>query len=78
MTLKDFLREGSQRKFALRIGYSRSAVCRWINGERVPSTRAIMAIVRETNGRVTANDFITDAIKSGWGKDRIKLSELAK
>lgn len=43
--------------FGRMIGASRSAVTRWVNGERSPDSKSMAAIVRVTQGRVTPNDF---------------------
>lgn len=44
--------------FGRRIGIgSRATIARYANGTRVPPPEAMAAIVRETAGQVTPNDF---------------------
>lgn len=59
MTLKDWFEEQGIEapEFARRIGRSTEAVRRYLNGDRIPDRSTMPLIVRETNGRVTANDF---------------------
>jgi DNA-binding transcriptional regulator YdaS (Cro superfamily) len=42
----------SQSAFARRIGTSGAVVCRWLSGNRTPSTHFALAIARETKGAV--------------------------
>lgn len=44
-------------EFAPRIDRTAEAVRRYANGERIPDRDTMPKIVRETGGRVTANDF---------------------
>ena len=50
----------SAADFARRINVSRSAVGRWMNGERVPSSEVMRRIRDATGGVVQPNDFFTD------------------
>lgn len=62
MKLETFLKLNkiSAAEFGKDIGASRSAVSRWIKGERKP-TRHMSEIVARTKGKVTANDFYAAA-----------------
>jgi len=62
MTLAEFLaqRDISQADFAIAIGTAQPSVSRYCRG-RIPESREIMqAIMRETGGLVTANDFFAE------------------
>lgn len=54
--------EGVTREaFASRIGVNEASVSRYINGDRVPRRKIMLRIRKETNGKVTANDFLNEA-----------------
>ena len=59
MTLSEYLRRYGikQSAFAVRIGTSQAAVCRYCNGRR-PAFPQLEAIIAATGGAVTANDFM--------------------
>lgn len=59
MLLQDWLaREGlTFGQFGGAISRSAEAVRRYANGERIPDRETMTAIVRETGGYVTPNDF---------------------
>lgn len=59
MLLQDWLaREGlTFGQFGGAIARSAEAVRRYANGERIPDRETMTAIVRETGGHVTPNDF---------------------
>ncbi len=62
MKLVEFLAANkiSQADFGARIGTTQAAVSRYCNG-RIPEDKETMrAIVRETGGLVTANDFFAE------------------
>ena len=58
MTLAQYLkREGlTDAQFAERVGVERSTITRLRGGQR-PSANTLIAIMEETGGEVTANDF---------------------
>ena len=60
MNLHDHLIETGQTEsqFGERIGTSQSAVSKYRRGTRVPRPKIMAAIIRETEGKVTANDFV--------------------
>jgi transcriptional regulator with XRE-family HTH domain len=64
MKLTDWMkREGVERQaFASRIGVTPMALGRYERGERIPEKETMAAIVVETAGAVTPNDFYSDAI----------------
>ena len=47
----------TQQAFGERVGCTESAVSRYVNGLRRPCRKIMRAIVRETKGEVTADDF---------------------
>lgn len=60
MKLKDWLKakEIPVRVFQRRIGVrSANTVYRYLRDEQIPAPEIMAAIVRETDGQVTANDF---------------------
>ena len=59
MKLEQWLKSNnmSAAAFAKRIGVARCSVYRYVSGERVPSRTYMGAILKETGGKVTANDF---------------------
>lgn len=57
-------RDISAKAFGDRVGASERAVIKWMRDERVPGRQFMAAIVRETNGEVTPNDFF-DVPQSG-------------
>lgn len=59
MLLQDWLTRESLTygQFAGAIRRSPEAVRRYATGDRIPDREAMAAIVRETSGRVTPNDF---------------------
>jgi transcriptional regulator with XRE-family HTH domain len=58
MKLRTYLKKKklTQKQFADIIGVSEQSVRNWVSGFRKPS-RHLMAILEETKGKVTANDF---------------------
>lgn len=63
MKLSDWLKETKTPKyrFAERIGVQPSVVTDYCLGRYCPRPKVAIAIMRETAGRVTANDFLPDA-----------------
>jgi hypothetical protein len=63
MKLLDWLKKtGTPRyKFAARIGVQASVVTDYCKGRYCPRPRVAEAIIRETGGEVTANDFLSIA-----------------
>lgn len=63
MTIADYLKEASlsQREFAVRIGVSDAVLSRVLNGKRLPTFDMALAIIRETGGKVTAEDMASQA-----------------
>jgi DNA-binding transcriptional regulator YdaS (Cro superfamily) len=66
MKLSDWLAiknpDGSRKRkrdFAAKIGVSPTMVTEYAEGRMWPGRERIEAIVRETDGRVTANDFLS-------------------
>ena len=61
MTLGEYLswKKLTPEAFAKRIGVSRAAVSRYRSGDRRPEWKVIKRIVKETNGLVTADSFLT-------------------
>lgn len=59
MKLADWLSANSLNEgdFAERIGRSREAVRRYVNGERIPDRETMPLIAQHTAGAVTPNDF---------------------
>jgi transcriptional regulator with XRE-family HTH domain len=47
----------TQQTFGERVGCTESAVSRYVNGLRRPRLQIMRAIVRETKGAVTSDDF---------------------
>lgn len=62
MKLKAYLKLAklSDADFALSIGRSRSAVRKWIYGQRTPRPADMRLIADRTKGAVTANDFMPE------------------
>lgn len=62
MKLSDWLKKTKTTKygFAARIGVQPSVVTDYCKGRYCPRPRIARAIIRETAGEVTANDFLTD------------------
>ena len=48
----------SYRDFANKIDGSAPQLCRWINGQRLPTLHQIVRIQRATDGHVTALDWL--------------------
>jgi DNA-binding transcriptional regulator YdaS (Cro superfamily) len=61
MKLSDWLKQTKTRKyqFAARIGVSASVVTDYCEGRLYPRREIAEAIIRETGGQVTANDFLS-------------------
>jgi predicted transcriptional regulator len=61
MKLEDWLKLTKMRKFefAKRIGVQPSVVTDYCKGKYCPRPRVAEAIIRETGGAVTANDFLS-------------------
>jgi transcriptional regulator with XRE-family HTH domain len=53
-------RKLSKADFASMVKRSRQTVHRWCTGEVVPDLKTISVIETQTNGEVTANDFMDD------------------
>lgn len=62
MKLADWLKKTRtpQYRFANRLGVSAGIVSHWCNGTAWPERDRMEAIVRETNGEVSPNDFSSD------------------
>ncbi|TRO96756.1 helix-turn-helix transcriptional regulator [Glycocaulis profundi] len=60
MTLSDWLKTSNvtPSAFADRIGVSRQAVHRYVEGDRIPRREVLTKINEATGGAVTANDFL--------------------
>lgn len=65
MLLREYLKENeiSVDEFAAAIDCSRGAVLKWQSGERYPRVPQLLAISKETNGEVTANDFTAQQVQ---------------
>lgn len=63
MKLDDWLKRTKTRRyqFAARIGVQPSVVSDYCNGRYCPRPKVAEAIIRETGGEVTANDFLSIA-----------------
>lgn len=61
MKLADWLKKTKTRRysFAGRIGVQPSVVSDYCNGRYCPRPKVAEAIIRETGGEVTANDFLS-------------------
>ena len=61
MKLADWLKKTGTRKFqfAQRIGVRPSVITDYCKGRYCPRPKVAEAIIRETNGEVTANDFLS-------------------
>jgi len=59
MTLSEFLEttNSTDAAFAAAVGVERTTVLRWRLGTTIPDRDSMAAIIRETEGRVTPNDF---------------------
>ena len=64
MKLADWLRKTKTRRyaFAQRIGVNPSVVSDYCNGRYCPRPKVAEAIIRETAGEVTANDFLSISV----------------
>jgi transcriptional regulator with XRE-family HTH domain len=64
MKISDWLDKAdiADSEFADRIGVSRQALSRYKAGTRTPRPSVLARIRAETNGRVTANDFVPSAV----------------
>ena len=62
MLLKEYLKLNkiSSKQFSRTIKVSEISVSRYINRKRIPNKKILKAIFRETNGFVSANDFLID------------------
>lgn len=62
MTLSDFLSQAgiTERSFGDAIGVTQSAVSKYCKGLRRPRPTVVLAIMKATGGKVTANDFLPD------------------
>lgn len=58
--LADYLRKSglSAESFAAKIGVSKFAVRKWLNGERVPRDKSKAVIAKATKGAVKVQDWI--------------------
>lgn len=67
MKLASYLdaKEITRRAFADLIGVSEVAICRYINGDRVPRRKEMARIIDVTGGEVTPNDFMLIPASSG-------------
>jgi DNA-binding transcriptional regulator YdaS (Cro superfamily) len=67
MTLTEYLAQPgqSQQKLADRLGVTQSAVSQWAGGARMTAER-VRAIVRATDGLVTAHDLRPDLFPPGF------------
>jgi transcriptional regulator with XRE-family HTH domain len=59
MKLSDYLEAlgETHESFAQKIGVSQVAISRYANGQRLPRPHVLAAIIEQTKGAVTANDF---------------------
>jgi DNA-binding transcriptional regulator YdaS (Cro superfamily) len=59
MTLAAYLTKEklSQSEFGRRVATSGAVVCRWVAGQRTPTTRFALAIERATKGAVTVESW---------------------
>ncbi len=59
MNLNDWIKTKNltTSQFAEMLGVSQPTVSRWINGVLFPSRKSIAAIIKTTNGEVSANDI---------------------
>ena len=59
MTLKSYLKmKGiTPHQFAEAIGFSKGNVLKWVNGNVIRAIIKLQKIVKQTNGKVTANNF---------------------
>lgn len=59
MKLVDYLAQENitAAEFGRRINRGRSAVLRWVKGERIPDREGMALIFKETAGAVRADDF---------------------
>lgn len=73
MRLKDWLSETdtTQIAFAERLRVRRETVIRWCADENIPDMPTILEIERQTDGRVTAEDW-ADAQRRRSGSDQIE------
>lgn len=64
MLLQDWLSQEdlSYAQFGNAVSRTAEAVRRYANGERIPDRETMAAIVRETSGQVTPNDFYGVAV----------------
>lgn len=63
MTLSDFLRSqprGAAARFARDLGTNQANVSRWTQGQAVPSSEWVEAIVRLSDGKVSVADLLPD------------------
>jgi DNA-binding transcriptional regulator YdaS (Cro superfamily) len=60
MKLLDYLKKQNiaDHAFAETVGRSRSAVRKWMYGQRIPRPAEMLAIKEATDGKVTADDFM--------------------
>ena len=66
MLLKEYLQLNkiSSKQFSRILKVSEISISRYINGNRIPNKRILRAIFKETNGFVSANDFLINDIKN--------------
>lgn len=55
-------------QFSARIGVSRDAVHKWMQGQRVPRSEPLKRIYNLTRGTVTPSDFVDLGAKGKWKK----------
>ena len=66
MLLKEYLQLNkiSSKQFSRILKVSEISISRYINGNRIPNKKILKAIFKETNGFVSANDFLINDIKN--------------
>ena len=65
MKLADYLAQQSitAYRFAKNVGVTPSAVYCWLDGSRTPEATQMRAIIAETSGQVSPNDFFIEDLE---------------
>ena len=76
MRLDDWLaaKKLSHEAFADRLECDRASVTRYANGQRMPRPAMLARIERETDGAVTANDFVGAVAQTEPTSDEARAS----
>lgn len=79
MKLAEWLKKTKTRRysFAERIGVQPSVVSDYCKGRYCPRPKVAEAIIRETGGEVTANDFLS-LVPDGHGAEQAPAKEAAE